>query len=205
MLVGVSFLTLKNLAYMCENKLEAKILSSEGKNGVNGLINLSYAPCAENGIDEPEDDVFCDEPHELVGKTINFRLEIENASGLPMELCKNSYVTYGYKYEPDTLYSTEKCDGLNQTPNWKYSKVHTIDCVSDYIVDYFQSSNIPFHIWAEPMLEGKGGKKINRQAVTSTKKVVTPRSDKVKPAPAKPTPAPEQKKTESTKTVVTET
>lgn len=83
MLVGVSFLTLKNLAYMCENKLDAKILSSEGKNGVNGLISLSYAPCADNGIDEPEDDVFCDEPHELVGKAINFRLEIDNASGMP--------------------------------------------------------------------------------------------------------------------------
>jgi len=35
-----------------------------------------------------------DEPKELVGKEIYFRVEIDSASNLPVELCKNVFVTY---------------------------------------------------------------------------------------------------------------
>lgn len=183
MLVGNSFLSLKNLSYMVENKMNCKILSSEGAKGIRGSVNLGYWPCAENGVDEPEDDVFCDEPHELVGKKVNFKVEINDAEDLPADLCKNSYVTYSLKYEPDTVYQTEKCDGLNQKPSFNYGKVHSVDCVSDYIIEYFQSSSIGFQVWAEPILESRGGKKINRAAPAQAKKVVTPRNDKPKAAP----------------------
>ena len=144
MLVGNSFLSLKNLSYMVENKMNCKILSSEGAKGIRGGVNIGYWPCAENGVDEPEDDVFCDEPHELVGKKVNFKVEINDAEDLPADLCKNSYVTYSLKYEPDTVYQTEKCDGLNQKPSFNYGKVHSVDCVSDYIIEYFQSSSVTY-------------------------------------------------------------
>ena len=55
---------------------------------------IKYEPTAANGIDEPADDVMCDEPSELVGKEIYFRVEIEKASGLPADLCKNVFTTY---------------------------------------------------------------------------------------------------------------
>lgn len=150
MLVGTSFLSLKNLGYMLNNDLDAKILSSEGAQGVRGQCMVKYWPCAENGVDEPEDDVMCDEPHELVGKEIWFRVEIDYASNLPPELCKNVFVQYSLKHEPNVVFRTESCEGLSQNPKFNYSKVHHIPTVSDWIIDYIDSSNIAFKVYAEP-------------------------------------------------------
>lgn len=36
MLIGQSFMSLKNLGYLIENEMESKILSSEGNSGVRG-------------------------------------------------------------------------------------------------------------------------------------------------------------------------
>lgn len=62
---------------MLNNDLDAKILSSEGAQGVRGNLLVKYWPCAEDGIGEADDDVMCDEPSELVGKEIWFRVEID--------------------------------------------------------------------------------------------------------------------------------
>lgn len=140
--IGTSHLQLKNLGYMLPNELTSKILSSEGAQGQNGVLSVQYTPCAENGIDEPEDDVQCDEPHELVGKECWFRVEIENAKGLPADLCKDTYVTYSFKHEPNVLYKTETCEGQNQNPSFNYKKVHHIPTVTDYIIDYIDSGSV---------------------------------------------------------------
>lgn len=104
LLVGTSYLSLKNLGYMLNNDLEAKILSSEGVQGTRGNLKLEYWPTAPDGVGEPDDDMLCDEPSELVGKEIFFRVEIQSASGLPADLCKNVFVTYQFKHEPGVIY-----------------------------------------------------------------------------------------------------
>lgn len=111
LLVGTSYLSLKSLGYMLNNELDAKILSSEGAQGVRGNLMVKYWPCAENGIDEPSDDVMVDEPSELVGKEVYFRVEIDGASNLPADLCKNVFVTYQFKHEPGLVYSTGEFEG----------------------------------------------------------------------------------------------
>lgn len=104
LLVGTSYLSLKNLGYMLNNDLDAKILSSEGVQGTRGNLKLEYWPTAPDGVGEPEDDMLCDEPSELVGKEITFRVEIQSANGLPADLCKNVFVTYQFKHEPGVIY-----------------------------------------------------------------------------------------------------
>ena len=94
LLIGTSYLSLKNLGYMLNNDLDAKILSSEGAQGVRGNLMVKYWPCAADGVGEAEDDVMVDEPRELVGKEVFFRVEIDHATNLPAELCKNVFVTY---------------------------------------------------------------------------------------------------------------
>lgn len=106
LLIGTSYLSLKNLGYMLQNDLDAKILSSEGAQGTRGSLMIKYWPCAADGVGEAADDVMCDEPHELIGKEINFRVEIDHAKGLPEDLCKNVFVTYQFKHEPGVVYST---------------------------------------------------------------------------------------------------
>lgn len=129
---------------MLNNDLDAKILSSEGAQGVRGNLLVKYWPCAEDGIGEAEDDVMCDEPSELVGKEIWFRVEIDQASNLPAELCKNVFVTYQFKHEPGIIYSTGEFEGQTPDPVFNYKKTHHIDLVTDYIIDYIDSGNVSF-------------------------------------------------------------
>jgi len=197
--IGTSHLQLKNLGYMLPNELDSKILSSEGAQGQNGILRVQYTPCAENGIDEPEDDVQCDEPHELVGKECWFRVEIDQAMNLPAELCQDTYVTYSFKHEPNVQYKTDSVPGMNQNPKYSYSKVHHIPSVTDYIIDYIDSGSINFKVYGYPKL--KAGTGIDRSKPKNTAKVVSGGSKSPK---AQPKPSPKAKVVEKT-TIKTET
>ena len=142
LLVGTSYLSLKNLGFTLENELEAKILSSEGAEGARGQLKIAYWPCDKEGDGEPDDDLLVEEPKELLGKDICFRVEVASASGLPKELCKNVFVTYQFKNEPGVIYSTENCEGQTMQPEWNHKQVHNIDCVSEYVLEYFDSGNV---------------------------------------------------------------
>jgi hypothetical protein len=111
LLIGTSYLSLKSLGYTLENKLDCKILSSEGAEGSRGQMMVSYWPVGENG-GEPSDDVLVEEdPNELLRKSIWFRVEIDAAKGLPKDLCKNTFVTYQMKHEAGVVFSTEEHKG----------------------------------------------------------------------------------------------
>lgn len=93
-LIGQSFMSLKNLGYLIENEMDAKILSSEGSSGVRGQLAVKYFPTNDEGDGEPDEDLLPEEPSDLMGKAITFRVEIDKASGLPQDLCKNVFVSY---------------------------------------------------------------------------------------------------------------
>lgn len=154
LLVGTSYLSLKNLGYMMDNELKAKILSSEGTEGQRGELTIKYWPCNAAGedLDENNDadmELMVDDPKDLCGKEINFRVEIEKAEGLPSTLCKNTFVTYQFKHEPGVIYQTPECDD-GSNPVFDYKKVHNVDMMTDYILEYFENGNIPFKVYAYP-------------------------------------------------------
>lgn len=153
---------------------------------MRGNLMVKYWPCAENGVDEPEDDVMCDEPHELVGKEIYFRVEIDKATNLPADLCKNVFVRYQFKHEPGVIYQTEEFDGQNMNPVFNYQKVHYIDMVTDYIIDYIDSGNIAFKVYAYPKFETKNKGKVDRQKSVKAEKVVSPKQKAPAAAPKQP-------------------
>ena len=140
--VGTCYLQLKALGYMVENSMDAKILSSEGTQGMRGYLNLAYWPCAPNGVDEIDDDMIVDDPSELLGRDVHFRVEINHATDMPSDLCKNVFVTYAFKHEPQTVYSTGECVGQMQNPVFNYKKVHCFDSVSSYMIDYIESGDV---------------------------------------------------------------
>ena len=150
LLIGTCYLQLKNLSYMLDNELEAKIMSTEGNEGVRGKLAIKYYPCDASGEGEPDDELLVEEPNELLGKEIHFRVEIDRAIDLPKDLCKNVFVTYQFKHEPGVIYSTEEHAGQDRNPAFNYKKVHNIDLITDYILEYFDSGNIPFKAYAYP-------------------------------------------------------
>jgi len=142
--IGVSFLSLKMLAYCFENEAEVKIFSSEGTQAVRGQINLAYYPCDESGTGEPPEDMIIDDedPSALVGKDLYFRVEIKNAKDLPKELCKDTFVTYELKSEPGRQFRTKNFPGLSTTPNYDYTQLHSILPITDYYLDWLEKDQV---------------------------------------------------------------
>lgn len=129
-------MALKNLGYLVENEIEAKILSSEGSSGVRGQLSVKYFPTDETGEGEPDEDLLPEEPEELLGKAITFRIEIDKARELPKELCKNVFVSYGLNFDRSRTYQTDEVVGKLQNPEFKFKKVHHIDAVTPSILRY---------------------------------------------------------------------
>jgi hypothetical protein len=144
LLIGTSYLTLKSLGFTIENELHAKILSSEGKQGTRGMVKLSFTPCDKEGDpDNIDDDLLVEEdPKELLGKEICFEVHIGEASDLPKELCKDVFVTYQFKHEPGVIYSTDKYQGMCQNPDFDYKKIHTVEMVTEYVLEYFDTGSV---------------------------------------------------------------
>lgn len=94
------------MGYLIENEVNSKVFSSESSSGERGLLKVSYFPTDETGEGEPDEDLLPEEPEDLLGKAITFRVNIDSASGLPKDLCKNVFVTYKLAYERNALFRT---------------------------------------------------------------------------------------------------
>lgn len=142
-LIGTSYLKLQNLGYCLESDGKISIFSTSGSaDGKNGEVDASYWPVTATGEEDLPDDLLVEQPEELLGKEIFFRVDIKSCKNLPMDLCKDVYVTYAFKHEPEAIYRTDELIGKNPDPTFSYSKQHTIDCVSEYILEYFKTGHI---------------------------------------------------------------
>ena len=143
-LIGKSYLQLKNLGYTLEADENPRIFTTNTtqKSGDCGNLKCSYWPCDLGGDGEPDEDLLVDDPQELLGKEIFFKVQVDSCSGLPNDLCKNVFVTYIFKHEPDTVYRVPEFEGKNPNPVFNYKKVHRIDAVTDYLLDYIENGNV---------------------------------------------------------------
>lgn len=143
-LIGKSYLQLKNLQYTldCEGTPPIFTTATNIPGGVAGQLTCSYWPCDIGGDGEPDDELLVEEPQELLGKEIFFRVQIEKAANLPNDLCKDVFVTYIMKHEPDVIHRVPAFEGKTQNPVFNFKKVHRIDEVNDYLLEYFDSGNV---------------------------------------------------------------
>jgi len=158
-LVGSSYVNLKSLGYTLENEVpNARIISSSGGSN-DGALDVAIWPCDAEGSGEPDDDLLVEDPKELLGKEMYFRVMINKAKNLPADLCKNVFVTYQFKNEPNCIYSTDEHPDMEQNPVFDYKHVHHVDCISDYILDYWENGNIACKVYAYPQYTMVKGKK----------------------------------------------
>ena len=161
------------MGYLVDNELDAKILSSEGSSGIRGNLKVRYVPTDDTGEGEPEEDLLPDEPEDLLGKAITFRVEIDGAKDLPKDLCKNSFVTYGLNFDRSRSYQTDEVEGKNQNPAFKYKKVHHVDAVTPGILRYLANGQICFKVFGYPdfdMARKMAKKEIEESKTVETKK-----------------------------------
>ena len=146
-LIGKSYLQLKNLGYTLDCEATPPIFTTATNipGGKAGELKCAYWPCDIGGDGEPDDDLLVDEPYMLQGKEIFFRVEIDGCVNLPDDLCKDVFVTYIMKHEPDVVHRVPAFDGKTPNPTFNFKKVHRIDDVNDYILDYFNNGNVSIH------------------------------------------------------------
>ena len=115
--------------------------TTAGKDGISGKLKCAYWPVNYDGSEDLPDELLVDEPEELLGKEIFFRVDIESCSGIPSDTCKDVYVEYIFKHEREP-HHTPHFNGKSQNPTFNYQKQHRIDAVSEYHLDYFKDGNV---------------------------------------------------------------
>ncbi|CDW79443.1 kinesin motor domain containing protein [Stylonychia lemnae] len=175
MLIGQSFISMKNLGYLIENEMESKILSSEGNSGVRGQLSVKYFPTDEAGQGEPNEDDLPEEPEDLLGKPVTFRVEIEKAKDLPVELSKNTFVNYKFGFEGNKINQTQENNGKERNPVFNFKKVHHIEKVTPSILAYLQNGQLCFRVYGYPDYDQ--ARKMQKKELEESKKEVTQKED----------------------------
>lgn len=166
--IGTSYLGLKNLTFGMGSDMDCKILSSEGKGGVRGQLKVNYDVMMKDGsgwkIDE-DGDQFADveEPKDMAGKAINFEVGVGEANGLPEDLCTNIFCTYTMKHEPNNTHATNECPGYASGHDFKHKKMHGVDTITDYHIEYFEKGQIAFKVFGYPFYKGRFDKSIKME------------------------------------------
>lgn len=132
-------MALKNLGYLLDNEINAKVLSSEGSSGIRGTLQVRYVPTNDSGEGEPDDENIPDEPTDLIGKTITFRVEIDKAGDLPKDLSKNVFVTYTLNFDKLRNFQTDEFNGRSPNPVFNYKKVHHVDAITSSVIKYIEN------------------------------------------------------------------
>lgn len=148
--IGKCYLELASLAYAIDCEKEANLLTTESgrADGTAGKLQISYIPCTEDGNEDPDalpDGLAeIEEETEMLGKQLHFKVKVDFAKDLPIQKATNTYVEYRFKHEPEYTYRTDVIQGKNTDPKWSYEKIHQVDCINDYILDYFKTGKIVF-------------------------------------------------------------
>jgi len=101
-----------------------------------------------------------DNPDDLIGQQLDFKVKIEKLTKLPEDFCRNIYCEYQF-YTDEAINKTTSCPEKNTDPIIKYEKHHTIEVVTKYLLDYLKDDKLTIRIYGTQELHHsskKGGK-----------------------------------------------
>lgn len=151
-LIGKAYLYLQSLGYMVNNKMSCKIVNISMP-GDHGTLDCEVAPTDETGdADDCPEELYVDKPEELLGRRIDFNIIVSKANNLPEMLCKDTYVKYSW-YLDNGDFRTEICEGVDKSPEWKYRRHMTIDCVTEDLLKYLDKDALTFSVYGTPTNE----------------------------------------------------
>ena len=62
----------------------------------------------------------------------------------------NAFVTYQFKWLPESIYQTQECEGKGTDPVWNYSKMHCIEDITTEIATELKEGSISYQVYAYP-------------------------------------------------------
>jgi hypothetical protein len=103
-------------------------------------------PTDPTGTDEPPEELITDNPDDLIDNRLDFLVQITRCKDLPEDLCRDVYVEYTFYLDPEK-HRTVVISGKNRNPEFNYSKHHTVENVTDMLVEYLKKECIFFKVY----------------------------------------------------------
>ena len=158
MIIGQGQYLLQSLANMIDNPIQIPLIGSNYQN--HGNLHVNILPTDANGVfDEENEDLFIEEPEELLERgRLDFAVEIEKATDLPSNFCKDVYVEYEI-FIDGPKYKTQVIEGKNRHPEFLYRMQHVRDPMTQEFLDYLMNRNVSFKVFGFPDVEKADDKK----------------------------------------------
>ncbi|XP_072032274.1 LOW QUALITY PROTEIN: kinesin-like protein KIF28P [Amphiura filiformis] len=143
--IGVVNCYLQSLAYLIESREQLEI--TDYRNKEVGLLSVEIVPCDKSGREFTDaDDIFVEDPKELIGTPVNFVVKVNSATGIP-----NKYTDIYCKYNMflDTEPSKTGVIKGTSNPEFKHRKFYNYDVTTSQLVDYMNNGVLMIQIWGK--------------------------------------------------------
>ncbi|XP_062578631.1 kinesin-like protein KIF28P isoform X1 [Saccostrea cucullata] len=142
--IGSVKIWLQSTSYMISMKEQLDVIDYRGYEV--GKVNIELVPCDKSGKEISEDEVFVEDPSELIGKDVFFKLKLENAMGLPSKFT-DLYAKYIFNHEQKPYETKKLSNTIN--PQWKFNQVHGFaKCTADDL-EFLKDGAIMLQVWGK--------------------------------------------------------
>ncbi|XP_077993433.1 kinesin-like protein KIF28 [Glandiceps talaboti] len=162
--IGSCNVYLQSLAYLIDLKESMEITDYKGKE--LGILEVEAAPLNAKGKEITDaDDVFVEDPKDLVGGNVSFILKLHAARGLPS---KYTDVYCKYSFYLDTEATETKKIGGTSNPEFGHKKTFKYNPATSQLVNYLANSILMVQVWGKQKVAGgKTGKKTTKEMMMS--------------------------------------
>ena len=153
-LLGCAYYKLEPLAYLMNNKFCIGIISKKGN--TVGKLDVDVIPYDQDGS---EYDEVPDQPKELIGQSLNFKVCIYKCSEIPENFCRNLYIEYKMlldnSFNKTKIYNTDE-NNIQTKFDINEEFEHSIEYLSKDDIEYLEKEKLQFCVYAFENVEKKG-------------------------------------------------
>ncbi|XP_078377646.1 kinesin-like protein KIF28 [Oculina patagonica] len=151
--IGSVQVYLQSLAYLIE--VEESLVITDHKGNEKGHLQIEAYPCDASFSEDLDD--YVEDPKELIGKALYFKLKIPYARGLPAIFGKGETFCK-YKLYLDHEFTCTKSVTGTMNPSYDSEKKFTFNPVTKQFVDYLLNKPLVVEVWGK-----QSGRKISRK------------------------------------------
>ncbi|XP_022096862.1 kinesin-like protein KIF28P [Acanthaster planci] len=151
-MIGCTHVYLQSLGYLIE--VEELLGITDFRGNEQGLLKVEIYPCNADGSNLAEDD-FVDEPEELLGRQVAFKIVLTHARGLPSRFQK-SRCKYRFYLDKNPAQTSEIAGTCN--PDYNYNKIVSVNAVTKQLLEYFNEGMLTVEVWGRQSDTSKKGR-----------------------------------------------
>jgi len=149
-LLGFSVYKLEPLAYLMNNPTTSTLISPNGN--TVGSIVYDIIPIDDEGNLHEE---IPDDPNELIGQPLNFKVHIKECKDLPEYFCRDVQVEYSSFYD-NVVNRTKPLNSKTKNPVFDEFFEHRIEYLTKDDIDYLLKEKLLFRVFSFEEVVKKG-------------------------------------------------